>query len=66
MTVDLERQEVITPDGVAFGFHMPALQRELLLEGLDPIDHTLRREALISNFQERDAAKRPWVYEVPP
>jgi 3-isopropylmalate/(R)-2-methylmalate dehydratase small subunit len=66
MTVDLERQEVITPDGVAFGFHMPALQRERLLEGLDPIDHTLRREALISNFQERDAAKRPWVYEVPP
>jgi 3-isopropylmalate/(R)-2-methylmalate dehydratase small subunit len=66
MTVDLERSQVIGPDGVAFGFHIPALQRERLLEGLDPIDHTMRREALISEFQQRDAAKRPWVYAVPP
>jgi 3-isopropylmalate/(R)-2-methylmalate dehydratase small subunit len=65
MTVDLERNQVISPDGVSFGFHLPGLQRERLLEGLDPIDHTLRREALISEFQERDAAKRPWVYAVP-
>jgi 3-isopropylmalate/(R)-2-methylmalate dehydratase small subunit len=66
MTVDLERNQVISPDGMAFRFHMPALQRSRLLEGLDPIDHTMRREALISEFQERDAAKRPWVYAVPP
>jgi 3-isopropylmalate/(R)-2-methylmalate dehydratase small subunit len=66
MTVDLEGRQVIAPDGLAFGFQIPALQRERLLEGLDPIDHTLRREAEISEFQKRDAAKRPWVYAVPP
>lgn len=62
MTVDLQRNEVVSPAGSIFSFHVPALQRERLLEGLDPIDHTLRREELITQFQLRDASKRPWVY----
>jgi 3-isopropylmalate/(R)-2-methylmalate dehydratase small subunit len=45
-----------------YPFKVPALQRERLLEGLDPIDHTRKRENLIAAFQEKDAALRPWVY----
>ena len=39
-------------------------QREMLLEGLDEIGLTLRREAEIAAFQERDRRERPWAYAV--
>jgi hypothetical protein len=32
------------------------------MEGLDMIQLTLKREAEISAFRERNAARRPWVY----
>lgn len=62
VTVDLREGVVISPAGNRHKFHIPALQRESLLEGLDPIDVTRKRESLIASFQERDAVKRPWVY----
>ncbi|HEY3657367.1 MAG TPA: 3-isopropylmalate dehydratase small subunit [Steroidobacteraceae bacterium] len=62
MSVDLENGAVISPRGTSFPFHVPSLQRERLLEGMDPIEHTLKREPLITAFQQRDAARRPWVY----
>lgn len=62
LTVDLECGVVISPLGSRHPFHVPALQRELLLEGLDAIDAIGKRESLIADFQARDAVKRPWVY----
>lgn len=62
MTVDLRESVITTPGGNRLEFRIPALQRERLLEGLDPIDATRKREALIARFQERDAERRPWVY----
>ena len=64
LTVDLENGRVISPLGSRHAFHVPALQRELLLEGLDAIDAIRKRESLIADFQARDAVKRPWVYAV--
>ena len=60
--VDLAEKVVIAPGGAQHGFHVPALQRERLVEGLDAIDATQKREPAIAAFQARDAARRPWVY----
>jgi 3-isopropylmalate/(R)-2-methylmalate dehydratase small subunit len=64
MTVDLEQSVVISPKGNRHPFVVPVIQRERLLEGLDAIDATRKREPLIAAFQERDTQKRPWVYNV--
>ena len=62
LSVSLQDSAVVLPDARVYPFKVPALQRERLLEGLDPIDHTRKRESLIAAFQEKDAALHPWVY----
>ncbi|MET4575947.1 3-isopropylmalate dehydratase small subunit [Ottowia thiooxydans] len=64
ISVNLERQEIKSADGHVYAFHVPALQRERLLEGLDAIDATLKRNAAIAAFQTQDAVRRPWVYSL--
>ena len=34
----------------------------MLLEGLDSIAVTLKRDAEILAFRERDRVRRPWIY----
>jgi 3-isopropylmalate/(R)-2-methylmalate dehydratase small subunit len=63
MTVDLERQLVVSPGGREYEFDAPRLRREALLEGLDDIGITLKREAIIAAHQVRDRQRRPWIYE---
>jgi len=60
--VDLERCEVTTPAGDRVPFEVNPLRREGLLEGLDDIGLTSRREAEIAAFQSADRVRRPWVY----
>lgn len=64
VTVDLERQRVVSPRGKEHAFEIPGLRREALLEGLDDIGITLKREAVIAAHQERDRLRRPWVHEI--
>ncbi len=63
ITVDLTQNAVIAPDGSRTAFRIPELRREALLEGLDEIELTLKREAQIAAFQARDAVRRPWIYQ---
>ncbi len=65
LTVDLQRQVVVAPDGQTWHFEIAAAQREMLLEGLDPVALTLRLDAQITAFQTRDRAQRPWIYLTP-
>jgi len=62
VTVDLARQKVIAPDGAEHAFEIEPLRKKALLEGLDEIGLTRLRDAEITAFQQRDRAKRPWVY----
>ena len=62
MSVDLEAQEVTGPDGKVYAFEIDASRREALLEGLDAIAVTLKREAEITAFQDADRQSRPWIY----
>ena len=63
VTVDLERQRVLSPRGKEYSFEIPGLRREALLEGLDDIGLSLKREAMIAAHQKRDRKLRPWIYE---
>jgi len=62
LVIDLESQSVLGPDGDSHGFGLDAEAKEMLLEGLDPIDLTLRQRAAIDDFHERDRRARPWIY----
>ncbi len=62
MTVDLETQQVTGPDGTVHAFEIDAARREALLEGLDAIAVTLKREDEIAAFQDADRQNRPWIY----
>jgi 3-isopropylmalate/(R)-2-methylmalate dehydratase small subunit len=62
LTVDLVQQRVTGPDGVEFGFEIDREEREMLLEGLDAIDLTLKHRDAIAAFHARDREQRRWIY----
>jgi 3-isopropylmalate/(R)-2-methylmalate dehydratase small subunit len=62
VTVDLVRQRIAGPTGLEFTFELDPESREMLLEGLDAIDLTLKHRAAIESFQARDRVQRPWIY----
>jgi 3-isopropylmalate/(R)-2-methylmalate dehydratase small subunit len=66
ITIDLDRQEVVAAGGGTQRFEIEAEAREMLLEGLDAIDLTLRQRAAIDAFWRRDRRQRPWIYLDPP
>ena len=62
ITVDLRNCAVTAPDGTAHSFEIAPADQEMLLEGLDGIAVTMRRDDEILGFQSRDRLKRPWIY----
>jgi len=63
--VSLVDEAVTAPDGSISAFKTPALLRDMLLNGADEIDVTLRRGAETAAFRARDRIKRPWAYLLP-
>lgn len=61
LEVDLEACEVRTAGGKQ-AFELESEAREMLLEGLDGIDLTLKHRADIEAFVARDRLERPWIY----
>ncbi|MBF0143341.1 MAG: 3-isopropylmalate dehydratase small subunit [Magnetococcales bacterium] len=62
LTVDLERQEVITPGGEALAFEVDPFRRHCLLEGLDDIGLTLQHLGAIEAFEARRRQEAPWAF----
>src|SRR6201991_2630030 len=60
--IDLEEQTITSPSGVRHSFEIDPRRRAGLLEGLDEIALTLRREHEIQAFQASDRAERPWIH----
>jgi len=60
--VDLTTCTVTAPDGAKHQFEIAPADKEMLLEGLDGIAVTQRRDDEILAFQGRDRLKRPWIY----
>ncbi len=61
VTVDLEKQEIIRPDGEAVAFEVDEFRRHCLLNGLDDISLTLAKDDLIATFEARRKIERPWL-----
>ena len=53
LTVDLQKQEVSSPDGFSARFEIDPFRRTCLLEGLDEIGMTLTHEKEIAAYEQR-------------
>lgn len=62
VTIDLKNGTVTGPDGSASSFDIAPADQEMLLEGLDGIALTMRRDDEILAFQAKDRLRRPWIY----
>ncbi|WP_311944801.1 3-isopropylmalate dehydratase small subunit [Halomonas piscis] len=62
LDVDLENQQVITPEGERIAFTVDAFRKQCLLEGLDDIGITLKDEDAIREFEADHRARRPWLF----
>lgn len=65
LTIDLEKQVVIAPDGRAMEFDITPHRKYCLLNGLDEIGLTLRKEEKIRTFEAERLARHPWLDVVP-
>ena len=63
LAIDLPEQTVTTPSGEVHRFEIAALEKEMLVEGLDGIGLVERYTDDLAAFEERDRRRRPWVYE---
>ncbi len=59
LTVDLENQVISSEDGLEIEFKIDPFRRQMLLEGLDDIDLTLRNEDKIKEYEQSDRAPFP-------
>ncbi|WP_017430185.1 3-isopropylmalate dehydratase small subunit [Vreelandella jeotgali] len=62
LDVDLQNQQITTPDGEAIGFEVDAFRKQCLLEGLDDIGITLKDQDAIREFEAGHRAQRPWLF----
>ncbi|MPX76630.1 3-isopropylmalate dehydratase small subunit [Moraxella catarrhalis] len=62
LTVDLQNQTVISPNGGQYHFEIDAFRKHCLLNGLDDIGLTLQHADDIKAFEEKAKADRPWVF----
>jgi 3-isopropylmalate/(R)-2-methylmalate dehydratase small subunit len=62
LLIDLERQQVIRPDGRALPFAVDASRKECLLNGWDDIGLTLRHADLIKAFEDQRRIEQPWLF----
>lgn len=61
MTVDLERQVIVTADGRTQGFAFDPLRRHMLLKGLDAVGVTMEMAEDIRRFEHKYFLANPWL-----
>ena len=61
LTVDLERQVIVRPQGEEIPFDVQAFRKYCLLNGFDDIGLTLRQADKIREFEARRLAQKPWL-----
>jgi 3-isopropylmalate/(R)-2-methylmalate dehydratase small subunit len=63
LTIDLENQKVLTPDGAGFGFEIDEFRKHCLLNGLDEIGLSLQQADAIRAYEARRQEMEPWVFQ---
>ena len=61
LTVDLERQVVVKPDGTSLSFDVQPFRKYCLINGFDDIALTLRHADKIRAFEAERLLKKPWL-----
>ena len=61
LSVNLEKQEIVRPDGTCVSFEIDHFKKHCLLNGLDDIALSLEKEKFISDFEVKSKTHRPWV-----
>ena len=61
LTISLELQKIIRPDGSEVSFEIDAYKKHCLLEGLDDIAVTLDNKEKIDSFEIQNSKKFPWL-----
>jgi len=61
LTIDLERQVVVKPDGGELAFEIEPFRKTCLLGGLDDIALTLRHADRIRAFEAERLLRKPWL-----
>lgn len=63
LTIDLAAQTITTPQNSTFRFSIDPFRKQCLLQGLDAIGLTLRRERAIADYEARRTREAPWLFQ---
>ncbi|WP_373378134.1 3-isopropylmalate dehydratase small subunit [Cupriavidus nantongensis] len=61
LTIDLDKQVVLTPSGQSYEFDIAPFRKYCMLNGFDDIGLTLRHADKIKAFEAERVAKMPWL-----
>lgn len=62
LTVDLDTQTLVTPQGETISFEVDAFRRHCLLNGLDDIGLTLVHQQAIEQYENKRRQQAPWLF----
>ena len=61
LTIDLERQVIVKPQGEEISFDVQPFRKYCLINGFDDIGLTLRHADKIKAFEAQRLAQKPWL-----
>jgi 3-isopropylmalate/(R)-2-methylmalate dehydratase small subunit len=61
ITIDLEKQTITRPDGQTVHFEIGAFHKNCLLQGIDEIGMTLKKDKAITGFEDKHRKHQPWL-----
>ncbi|CAG2143954.1 3-isopropylmalate dehydratase small subunit [Cupriavidus plantarum] len=61
LTIDLDKQLVITPDGTSYSFDITPFRKYCMLNGFDDIGLTLRQSDKIKSYEAERMTRMPWL-----
>ena len=61
LTIDLEKQQVVAPDGRTYDFEIASFRKYCMINGLDDIGLTLRHAEKIKAYESERILKMPWL-----
>jgi 3-isopropylmalate/(R)-2-methylmalate dehydratase small subunit len=62
LTVDLQAQSVVKPNGESIAFDVDEFRKYCLLNGLDDIGLTLQHVDDIKSYEQKRAQEAPWLF----
>jgi 3-isopropylmalate/(R)-2-methylmalate dehydratase small subunit len=63
LTVDLDAQQLVLPEGERIGFEVDGFRKHCLLNGLDDIGLTLQHVDEIRAYEARRRSEAPWLFD---